>query len=287
MAWDRRVGIQSFFAKKTFLIFLLAVVIFLTSISGVALAYNSRSAKVVLDKESGEILYAENANARMEMASTTKILTAVCVIENADIFQEIAIPSAAVGVEGSSVYLRKGERWKVIDLLYGLMLRSGNDAAVALALHTSGSINAFASLMNETAKRAGAQNSSFVNPHGLHDDAHFTTALDMARITAYALKNPVFASICAAKVHSYTKKNGEATEKGVFYNKNKLLSSYPNATGVKTGYTKHSGRCLVSSASKDGKELICVLLNVYDTYGETRALFDRYFGEEKRAGQNA
>ncbi|MBP5404606.1 MAG: D-alanyl-D-alanine carboxypeptidase, partial [Clostridia bacterium] len=265
------------FKKEVFLILLFALILFSAFPVSSAFAYNSISAKVVLDNETGEFLYAENADARMEMASTTKILTAICVIEHNDIFEEVEVPDAAIGVEGSSVYLRKGERWRILDLLYGLMLRSGNDAATALAILTSGDISSFAALMNETARKAGATNSSFVNPHGLHDDAHYSTARDMALITAYALKCPVFAAICKTKVHPYMKKTVSGEEKGVFYNKNKLLTLYPDATGVKTGYTKHSGRCLVSSAKRGQRELICVVLNVYDTYGETQRLFDRCF----------
>lgn len=273
----RRVRIKNVLKKEIFLTVLFSLVLFLFVPFSTSFAYNSMSAKVVLDRETGEILYAENANVRMEIASTTKILTAICVIEHIDIFEEVEIPVSAVGVEGSSIYLRVGEKWRILDLLYGLMLRSGNDAATALAVLTSGDISFFAELMNETARKAGAVNSSFVNPHGLHDDAHYSTARDMALITAYALKNPIFAAICKTKTHSYVKKTKGVEEKGVFYNKNKLLTLYDGATGVKTGYTKHSGRCLVSSAKKEGRELICVLLNVYDTYGETRKLFDRCF----------
>lgn len=252
-----------------------------------AAGYNASSAIVVMDAETGEILYGENEKVRMEIASTTKILTAITVIENSDILQRTIIPVQAVGVEGSSIYLRKGEKWRVLDLLYGLMLRSGNDAAVALALITSGSLEAFAEKMNETAKKAGAVDCNFTNPHGLHDVNHYCTASDLAKITRYALRSPIFAEICKTKTHHAEKENGGVLEKVTFYNKNKLLYSYPSATGVKTGYTKHSGRCLVSSAEREGISLICVTLNVYDTYGVSKRMFEKYFSllSERREGQ--
>lgn len=272
----RGIGLKRF-QKEAVLILLFTLLLFSITPPAYALAYNKGSAVVVMDAADGSVLYAENENARMEIASTTKILTAITVIENYDIFACFTIPRLAVGVEGSSVYLREGEEWRILDLLYGLMLRSGNDAAVALAIATKGSVEEFVDLMNETARKIGAENSRFANPHGLHDEAHYSTALDMAKVTAYALRSPIFAAICRTKTHRYEKVSNGKKETGVFYNKNKLLYTYPGATGVKTGYTKHSGRCLVSAAERDGRTLICVVLNVYDTYGVTGSLFDRYF----------
>ena len=272
---DRRL----FFKKKKVLIALIVLFIgflFLVPIAE-AKAYNKISAVVLMNAVTGEVLFQENGNAKMEIASTTKILTAITVIENADVFMNASIPKQAVGVEGSSIYLREGESWKVLDLLYGLMLRSGNDAAVALACITSGSIENFAILMNETARKAGATDSNFTNPHGLHDKNHFSTALDMAKITAYAMRSAIFAGIVKTKTHKAQKETKDKMEEVVFYNKNKLLYSYPYAIGVKTGYTKHSGRCLVSAAEKDGVKLICVTLNVYDTYDVAKTQFDRHF----------
>ena len=252
-----------------------------------AQAYNRTSAIALLDADSGEILYAENPDLPMEIASTTKILTAIVVIENADVFMTYTIPKAAVGIEGSSIYLREGEKWRVLDLLYGLMLRSGNDAATALAIATSGSIDGFVSLMNQTAKKIGATGSRFTNPHGLHDEEHYSTAVDMARITAYALRCPIFAAICKTKTHRCEKQGKDGTENVVFYNKNKLLYSYPDAIGVKTGYTKHSGRCLVSAAEREGVKLICVTINVYDTYGVSESLFEKYFFAKQNTCEKA
>ena len=275
------IGRKSIHKEKVIaLIAILIVAFFVYTIpKDYAEAYNKTSAVLLMDAETGEILYEENVDVRMEIASTTKILTAITVIENADIFMTYAIPRQAVGVEGSSIYLREGERWRILDLLYGLMLRSGNDAAVALALATSGDLDAFIEKMNETAKRIGATDSHFTNPHGLHDDKHYSTARDLALITKYALNCRIFAAITKTKTHIAEKQSGEESERVVFCNKNKLLYSYPDAIGVKTGYTKHSGRCLVSAAERNGRRLIAVTLNVYDTYGVTKSLFERYFAE--------
>ena len=242
-----------------------------------ARAYNKTSAIVVMNARNGEILYAENGEIKMEIASTTKILTAITVIENDDIFRVVTIPASAVGIEGSSIYLRAGEKWRIIDLLYGLMLRSGNDAAVALAEISAGSVSKFVERMNETAVKVGATKSRFTNPHGLHDEGHYASAYDLALITAYALRSPVFREIVKTKTHSAYKETNGVRENVVFYNKNKLLYSYSDAIGVKTGYTRHSGRCLVSAAERDGVNLIVVTLNVNDTYGVSKAMFERYF----------
>lgn len=276
-------GSKNLFQKEILVILLILILIaaLLSYPATVAYAHNTVSAVVLMDAKSGEILYAQNPDRKMEIASTTKILTAITVIERGDITQIVEIPAVAVGVEGSSIYLREGEKWRVSDLLFGLMLRSGNDAAVALAIATAGSTEAFANMMNETAEKAGASRSHFANPHGLHDDKHYSTALDLALITRYALKNEIFSEICRTKTHSCEKESEGKKVKAVFYNKNKLLYSYPNATGVKTGFTKHSGRCLVASAAAEGRELICVTLNVSDTYGVTKELFDRYLHKSK------
>ena len=277
---QRHANGRSFFLKEkkgliALVVILVGILLFVPITE--AHAYNSAPSIVVMDADSGEMLLNENGGKPMEIASTTKILTAITVIEHADIFMTASIPASAVGIEGSSIYLRKGEKWKVLDLLYGLMLRSGNDAAVALAEITAGSVEEFVVLMNETAKKAGANNSNFTNPHGLHDARHLCTATDLAKITAYALKCPIFAEIVKTKTHHAVKEANGVNEQVTFYNKNKLLYSYPYAIGVKTGYTTHSGRCLVSAAEKEGHRLICVTLNVYDTYGVSKANFDRYF----------
>lgn len=202
-------GRKAFYKEKAILILFFLIVIITFSVpNDCAKAYNRSSAIALIDANSGELLYSENSDLRMEIASTTKILTAIVAIENADIFMEYTIPRDAVGVEGSSIYLREGERWRILDLLYGLMLRSGNDAATALAIATSGDIGSFVTLMNATAEKIGTKNSHFTNPHGLHDGNHYSTASDMAKITAYALRCPIFAEICKTKTHE-CEKTGE------------------------------------------------------------------------------
>ncbi len=236
------------------------------------------TAYVVIEKESGRVLSEHNPSTKKFMASTTKILTAITVIDNFEIEREISVPKESVGVEGSSVYLKEGDIYSVKDLLYGLMLRSGNDCAETLAITLSGSIENFSELMNATAKKCGAVNSNFTNPHGLHDDSHYTTAYDLALITRYALMNTEFSQIASCK--SYTATERTSNGKCQWINKNKMLSSFDGATGVKTGFTKKAGRCLVSSAKRNGMELICVVLNQSDHYALSKGLltdaFDKY-----------
>lgn len=240
-------------------------------------ASNEQSCYVVIEKTTGRVLFEHNSSKKAYMASTTKILTAICVIESFDIKQQITITKESIGVEGSSVYLAEGEIYTVEDLLYGLMLRSGNDCAETLAISLSGSIENFATIMNSTAKKAGANQSNFVNPHGLHDDNHYTTAYDLALITRYALNNSTFAKISSCK--SYTATEITSNTKRNWVNKNKMLSTYDGATGVKTGFTKKAGRCLVSSAKRDNLELVCVVLNEQNHYGVTKSLLDEAFSK--------
>ncbi len=231
------------------------------------------SSGIVIEKDSLRVLCGENINRRMEPASTTKILTAITVIENCDLYKIVEIPVEAEGVEGSSIYLKAGEKWRVIDLLFGLMLRSGNDSAVALAIATSGRVIDFVKLMNQTAFKAGAYSSSFSNPHGLSDDKHYTTAYDLALITAYASRNEIFSEICQTKSYHFIIEG----ENRVFTNKNKLLFSYEGANGFKTGYTKSSGRCLVSGAIRNGMQLIAVVLNEGDMWNKSISMLDYCF----------
>lgn len=223
---------------------------------GFAVAEGSSMSYICIEADGGKVLDESNADARKYPASTTKILTALVVLENVPSDMKFRVPDCAVGVEGSSIYLKRGEVVKVGDLLYGLMLRSGNDAAVALAVATAGTVERFAAMMNERARRAGARNSHFVNPHGLHDNDHYTTARDLALITAEAYRNEDFRRIVSTS--SITVGEGENTR--VLYNKNKLLSQVEGANGVKTGYTTKSGKCLVGGAVKDGVQRISVVL---------------------------
>ncbi len=222
---------------------------------------------VVIEESTNRVLYESNSNDKKPMASTTKIITALTVLESANLEDEVVIPKEAQGVEGSSVYLKAGDIYTVKDLLYGLMLQSGNDCAVALAIHVAGSIEKFASLMNEKAKEAGAFNTNFTNPHGLHDKEHFTTAYDLAILTSLAYKNPSFVEIVSSKKYKFNDR--------YIYNKNKLLSSFEGADGVKTGYTTIAGRCLVSSSKREDMRVICVVLDCYDMWNKSAYLMNK------------
>lgn len=234
----------------------------------------ARSA-IVVDRESGRVLYSKNSDERLPMASTTKIVTALTVINNGNLDDVVTIPKAACGIEGSSIYLREGEHLTVRELLYGLMLRSGNDSAVALALHVGGSVEHFAEMMNDTAKTLGCQNSNFVNPHGLHDDEHYTSARDLAVITCNALKNDDFKQIVSTKTVRISNEGYEYDR--VLINKNKLLSNCDGADGVKTGYTKKAGRCFVGSATRNGMQVVVVVLNCGPMFEETASMLESAF----------
>ena len=233
------------------------------------------SGYAVIEVSSGRLLNGSNENLRLPMASTTKAMTALVVLENSSLSDIVEIPPAAVGIEGSSVYLKKGERFTVEELLYALMLRSGNDAAVALAVHTSGSVEEFVRKMNERAALMGLKDTKFVNPHGLHDENHYTTAYELALIAAEGLRNPHFKRIVSTKNIVI---DGEGHEKRYFANKNKILYNYEGATGVKTGFTRDSGRCLIASAERNGMEVVAVALNYYDYFELTARLMDEAFG---------
>lgn len=234
----------------------------------------ARSA-IVMERTSGRVLYSKNCDEHLPIASTTKIVTALTVINNANLDDVVEIPAEAVGIEGSSIYLRAGEHLTVRELLYGLMLRSGNDAAVALALHTAGGVEQFAEMMNETASNLGLKDCHFVNPHGLHDDNHYCSANDLAVITCKALNNPDFCEIVSSK--SYRIANEGYEYDRVLINKNKLLSNCDGADGVKTGYTKKAGRCFVGSATRNGMQVVVVVLNCGPMFEETASMLDAAF----------
>lgn len=240
---------------------------------------STNSSEIILEFESGRILYEKNINEKMFMASTTKILTAITVIENCNIDDIVTVTDKTIGVEGSSIYLEAGEKLSIKDLLYGLMLRSGNDCAETLAVYCSGSIRNFAELMNATAKRIGAFNSNFVNPHGLHDDNHYTTAYDLALISRYAMKNQIFREIVSTE--SIQIPFSTRNTKRFLINKNKMLKEFDGSTGIKTGFTKKAGRCLVSSCFRNGMELICVVLNCPPMFERSKTLMTECFNKYK------
>jgi len=228
---------------------------------------------VLMDAGTGTVLSERAADEQMLVASTTKILTAVVALEHTVPDDVVEIKPEHVGIEGSSMYLRVGEMVTVRDLLYGLMLSSGNDAAVALAYHVAGGVAEFALLMNEKAGALGMMNSHFLNPHGLDAEGHYSTARDMAVLTAYAMGIEHFVEIVSTR-------NAQAAERN-FVNHNKLLWRYLGAEGVKTGFTKAAGRSLVSAASRDGTRLICVTLSAPDDWADHAALLDWGFDHFK------
>jgi len=215
------------------------------------------------------------------MASTTKIITAIVAIENNnDLSKVVEIEKDMIGIEGTSIYLKEGEHLTIEELLYGLMLRSGNDAAIAIAKKTSGSVEKFVDLMNEFCKRIGANNTQITNPHGLPDDNHYTTAKDLAAISCYAMKNEKFAKLVGTR-QKIISNELNSVKKRILNNKNKLLKNMDNSTGIKTGFTKKAGRCFVGSAEKDGMEVVCVLLNCTPMFEECQLLLDKAFSEYK------
>ena len=279
-------------STKKFLFFFLSVILCLSILlipnlknnySNICVAkVGSTSAKAmcVLDKDSKRILYSKNENQQLPMASTTKIVTAITVINNCQNLDEyIQVADESIGVTGTSIYLRKGETIKVKDLLYGLMLRSGNDAATALACHISGSVKGFADKMNGLAKKVGANNSHFANPHGLDNPEHYTTAYDLALITSYALNNPIFKEIVSTK--NYVIPETNVSEKRYLTNKNRLLSSLEGCCGVKTGFTNKAGRCLVSACERKNMTAVCVVLNCGPMFEESSELLNQSLANYK------
>ncbi|MDD3168569.1 MAG: D-alanyl-D-alanine carboxypeptidase [Eubacteriales bacterium] len=226
---------------------------------------------IMIEVNSGEVLFEKNADQKSYPASITKIMTALLAIENGSPDKPVKISENAAGVEGSSIYLAPGEKISLRDLVYGLMLRSGNDAAIAIAEEIGGSKSSFVIMMNKRAREMGACNTNFVNPNGLHDPEHYTTARDMAMISKAAMKNPEFKKVASTK--SWVTDRGEG-KYNYFYNKNKVVYQYDGGTGIKIGYTKAAGRTLVASSERNGMELICVVMNAPDWFRDTYALMD-------------
>lgn len=239
----------------------------------------SAQASVLIEAESGDIIYEKNAHERLPMASTTKIMTAVVALENGDLNKEISVSPNACGVEGSSIYLSENERLTLEELLYALLLESANDAAAAIAYEIAGGIEEFACLMNDTAEKLGLEDTHFTNPHGLDNENHYTTAADLAKLTAYALKNEKFREIVSTYKHQIPLRGDEGIR--VLLNHNKLLKLSDDAIGVKTGFTKKSGRCLVSAAERDGVCVIAVTLNAPDDWNDHLALYELGFSMYK------
>ncbi len=229
----------------------------------------------LMDAQTGRVIYEKNAYQKHSMASTTKIMTALLALENCNMTDIVTVSPNAAGTEGSSIYLTAGEKLSMEELLYGLMLQSGNDAAIAIAEHVGGSVDKFAQMMTARAQKTGAKNTAFRNPNGLDAEGHYTTAYDLALITREALLNSEFAEIVSTKKKNYPAKDGKKAR--YFTNHNRLLSSYAGCIGVKTGYTKKTGRCLVSAATKDNATLICVTLNAPNDWQDHTVLLNYGF----------
>lgn len=264
---------------RRFVLFLLTLTILLVATATPThaakeetLPATSAAAFALIDAASGTLLAEKNADERRPMASTTKIMTALLVIESLPLDTVITVPEEAVGVEGSSIYLYKGEQLSVKTLLYGLMLSSANDAAVALAIAVAGDVPAFVAKMNERAAALGLADTHFCNPNGLHDEAHYTSARDLAHLTAYALSNEVFAEIVQTKRYAAPQNGTDATR--LFINHNRLLRTLDGAVGVKTGFTRAAGRCLVSAVSREGLTLVAVTLDAPSDWRDHEALHE-------------
>lgn len=227
-------------------------------------------AGVVIDQESGRVLYSKNGTKVLPMASTTKIITAIVAIERGNLKDVVTVSKRAAAIHGSTIGIKEGQKLTLEELLYGLMLKSGNDAAIAIAEHLgNGKVENFIKLMNEKAMDLGALNTSFVTPHGLDNENHYTTAEDLAKITAYAMKNPTFAKIVSTKEIS-AGISGSFTKS--YRNINKFLYRIDNSDGVKTGYTGNAGKCLVASVKHPYGRYICVVLNSGDRWKDAEKL---------------
>ena len=239
-----------------------------------ARAENAKAA-CVIELQTGDVVYEKNSVERLPMASTTKIITCITALESCDVEDIATVSWAAAATEGSAAYIEPGYEISVLDLLYGLMLNSGNDAAVAIAEHISGSVDGFVELMNAKAEEIGAGNTHFTNTNGLPDDEHYTTAYDLAMITRYAMQNQTFREIVSTT--DFNARIINTDDVLYFKNHNKLLKDYDGCVGVKTGFTKDAGRCLVSAAERDGLTFVAVTLNDGDDWKDHKAMLDDAF----------
>ena len=258
------------------MIIIFMLILFLGQISYGEKPNISAQSALLLDRNSGRVLLEYNPHIKLPMASTTKIMTALIGLEKGNLNDNIIVSKDEIGIEGSSIYLYEEESISLEDLLYGLMLRSGNDSAVAIANHIGGDLENFSLMMNNKAKEIGANNTSFKNPHGLTEEGHYTTAYDLSLITREALEIEKFREIAKAKTWK-----ADRVRNNIFYNKNSTLWEYEDGDGVKIGYTIAAGRCLVSSATHNGTQLIAVVLNDRNWFEDCYALMDYGFEEYK------
>jgi D-alanyl-D-alanine carboxypeptidase/D-alanyl-D-alanine carboxypeptidase (penicillin-binding protein 5/6) len=237
------------------------------------------AAAIVMEAETGRVLFAQHADKRLPIASTTKIMTALLTLEQPEIDIVFEVDSGAIRVEGSSMGLQGGDKASLRVLAAGMLLASGNDAAGAAAVRISGSVPSFVAAMNRRADSLGMEDTSFETPSGLDGERHYSTAYDMAILTREALRNEEFAALCSQ--YKLRTSYGDPPYDRWLTNHNKLLTYYEGAIGVKTGFTKKAGRCLVSAARRDGVTLLCVTLACPDDWNVHEALYDRYFGRIK------
>ena len=261
---------------KEKLFYLLFLMIFIFPISVVA---DSSKSSVVMDLDSGRVLYENHVNDKRLIASTTKIMTAILAIEQGDLNRKITVGEEVLSMYGTNIYIEVGEKISMKDLLYGLLLRSGNDASVVIAKEVGGSEEKFVEMMNEKAKDIGMKNTIFKNPHGLDEETkNFSTAYDMALLSKYAFSNKLYRKI--VKTQKYEVSTVKKTY--LWYNRNQLLTDYQYCTGGKNGYTPSAGKTLVSTASKDDLNLTIVSLNDGDIYNNHENLYENIFSEYHR-----
>ncbi|MBB5323478.1 D-alanyl-D-alanine carboxypeptidase [Anoxybacillus tepidamans] len=264
--------------RKRWIVFIIVLALIFSCIPKQTKAQGvSAQSAILMEQTSGRVLFEKDAYTKRRIASITKIMTAIIAIESGKMNDTVTVSSRAVRAEGSSVYLKEGEKIKLRDLVYGLMLRSGNDAAIAIAEYVGGSVEGFVFLMNQKAEEIGMRNTHFANPHGLDDvENHYSTAYDMALLMRYAMHNEEFRKISGTKV--YRAPNPDEKWDRIWRNKNKLLTNlYEYCTGGKTGYTKRAKRTLVTTAEKDGMELIAVTLNAPDDWNDHITMYEYGF----------
>lgn len=272
--------------KKIVIILMLLLSMFFITIPAGAqeLSVSAKSA-IVICADTKDIVFSKNINTKLSMASTTKIMTGLILAEQKDLTKTVTVTDKMVAVEGSSMGLRAGDVITYLDLLYGLMLASGNDAANTIAVTLGGSIEGFAKLMNNKAKEIGLKNTNFVTPSGLDHEQHYTTAYDLAVLTAYALENKVFSEVCSTYIKTIS--FGNPKTEHTYKNHNRLLNSYNGMIGVKTGFTKKSGRCLVTAAQRNGITLISVTLSAPDDWNDHENMLNFAFEKVEKLSVKA
>ena len=265
---------------KKIILFLTVFCIMTVSASALESSDVSAECAVLISQQTGEVIFQKNAYKHHSMASTTKIMTSLLAAQSGKLHDEITVSKEMIQVEGTSMGLLPGDSVSLYELIYGMLLPSGNDAANVTAYYLGGNVENFVKKMNIKAKEIGMENTSFVTPSGLDDENHYSTAYDMALLGRYAVNDPVFRSVCSSK--KATLSYGNPPYKRTLYNHNRLLESYKYAFGIKTGFTKKSGRCLVSYAEKDGTGLVAVTLNAPNDWNDHKLMLDYGFSRLKR-----